>query len=139
MRTLGQLIRSPVLPRTIRLDRERVQNRGDLVRLQTAQQADGAKVVSVKALGQTTQHGLLRVGGHPLDDQLMTRDPEGEDFVAPHQAQGLARHRLGGGPERWMAEGIHRVLVQGDGKLDEEVVDLAGQRGARPDLGRLPV
>jgi hypothetical protein len=38
-----------------------------------------------------------------------------------------------------MPERIHRVLVQRDGQLDEEVVDLAGQRGARRDLGRLPV
>ena len=68
---------------------------------------------------------MLGVGGDTLDHQLMVGDAEGQRGAIAKQVARAASHRGGGGRERGMALGVHGVLVQGNGQLDEEFTELA--------------
>ena len=109
----------------IGLTRQRAQRDADFGRLQAAQQAHGAEMMAMQPFGEPPQHGLLRVGRHALDDQLMPRDAERDQGAVAHQALGMPRDGLGRRSERGVPLRVHRVPVQRDGQLDEEIREVA--------------
>ena len=83
----------------------------------------------MQALGEAPQDRLLRIGGDAFDDELVPGHAQRDALAAFKQPFGTAhdgsRRRL----KRRMSGRIHRVLVQGDRQIDEELAELARQRG----------
>ena len=119
----------------IGLGGERVQRDAHFGRLEALEQADRTEMMAVEDFGKTTQHRVLGVGRDAFDDQLMPRDAKGNQGAIAQQALHLPRHPLGRGPERGVAQGIHRVLVQRDRQLDQQLGELTRRRCARARRG----
>ena len=78
---------------------------------------------------------MIRVGGDALDHELPARDANRQHRVFGEQAEQGARDGVDCAVEERMADGIDRVLVQGDRKLDQKVAELA-REGRRRSVGR---
>ncbi len=84
----------------------------------------------MQPVGEILEDGVPGIGRDALDDQLIARDAQRQ--LAPLREQRFepARDALGRRDERRVAAGIHRVLVEGDRELAEEVGQIARQRRA---------
>ena len=79
--------------------------------------------------GQIAEQRVARVGGDPADDELMARDADDQALSALEQRLEPAHEPLGGGLEVGVPVGIHRALVEHDRELDQEIGQVAGERG----------
>ena len=111
---------------------QRPQGNAHFLRLQAAQHADGAEMMAVQPLGEPAQHRVLGVGRDAFDDQLLPRHAERDQIAVAEQALDVPGDASGRGPEGRMPLRVHRVLVQRDGQLDEELGEVARRGGPRP-------
>ncbi len=73
------------------------------------------------------QHGMLGVGSHTLDHELVAGHAEGDRrsiLEQQRRAPGQPRRR---GRERRVPFGIHGVFVQGNRQLDQEIGEVTRQ------------
>jgi len=115
------------LPGPFRFDGERPECIGHFSLFHAAPERDGAQVVTMQPTGELPQDRMLGVCRHTLDHELVAghAQRDGRSILeqqrrAPGQARGRRR-------ERRVPLGIHRVLVQGDRKLDQEIGEVARQ------------
>ncbi len=101
---------------------------------QPAVERDGAQVMAVQAAGELGEQRVFRICGDPFDHELVARDAQRERGAFFEQVLGPSgdaeRRRL----QRGVPLGIHRVLMEGDGKIDQEVGEFPGECGP---LGRM--
>ena len=95
-----------------------------------------AQLLAVESLGQLAQHRVGRVGRDALDQELLLGDSDGKDFTFPEQVCQAVQHRLERRGQQRVALRIGRVLVEGDGKLDEKDRQLPRQNLAFVGGGR---
>ena len=110
--------------------RERPEGVADLGGLDAAHHADGAEVMAMQAFGQPPQDGLIGVGRHALDDQLPAGDAEGDRGAIQQEPLGVPHHRRHGRLERRMAARVHRVPMERDRELHEELAQIPRQDGS---------
>ncbi len=115
------------LPGPFRFDGERPQRIGHLALLHAASERDGAQVVTMQPGGELPQHGMLGVGCHTLDHELVAGHAKRDRRSILEQQRGAPGHARGRRRERRVPFGIHGVLVQGDRKLDQEIGEVARQ------------
>jgi hypothetical protein len=113
-----------------RFRRQRQERLAQLVKLDSSIDADGADVVTMKAVSETTQHRLPRVGRHAVDDQLAPGDAKRDGRAILQQLLGAAGHRFDRRHERRVTARIHRVPVEGDRQFDEKFAQIARERDA---------
>ena len=123
------------LPGPFGLDGEGPERIGHLFLLHAAPERDGTQVVAVQPPRELPEHGMLGVGSHTLDHELVAGHAEGDRrsiLEQQRRAPGQPRRRR---RERRVPFGIHGVLVHGDRQLDQEIGEVARQgrafRGAR--------
>ena len=82
----------------------------------------------MQAFGEPPQQRLIRIGRIAFDDQLTPGDAKGDERAIGQQRLGTPGDRLDGRLERRVPARVHRVLVQRDRELDEELAQLARER-----------
>jgi len=109
----------------IGLHGQRLQHVGDLSHAQAAMERHGAQMVAMQSPGELGQQRVLRVRGNAFNDELLPRDPQRERGAIFEQTLRAPRHPPRRRSERGVSLRIHRVLVERDGQLDEEVGQLS--------------
>ena len=83
---------------------------------------------------------LGRVGADTFDDQLAPRHAQRDRPAVQKEALGAPDDPVDGWLERGMAGRVHRVLVESNRQVDQELAQVARQRQAvgpaRPAFGR---
>jgi hypothetical protein len=110
--------------------REPSQRLVDFDSREAAKKGDGAYLVAIERLRQAAQQRLRSVGGHTVDDELTPGDAERELRAIIEQMRDVRDQRCDRRLERGMTHRVHPVLVQCDGKLDQELARGWRQRGA---------
>ena len=128
-------------PFTIGLSGQCTERLAKLVRIHAAHDADRADVMLVQGVRETTQDGLIGIRRHAVDDQLPARHAKRDLWTTFKEVFRSTDHRFNGGNERWVSRRVHRLAMQGDRELDEELVQVTRQRcplGSGGSLHRLP-
>ena len=112
----------------IAVDGEGAQGGCDLRSVDPARQAHGTEMVPMQALGETPQHWLPGIGGDALDDELVPGHAKRYALAVLQEAAGPTHHRPRRGLERRVTRGVHRMLMQCNGEIDEELAELARER-----------
>ena len=89
-----------------------VQRGRDLIGLDARQDADRTEMMAMEILCQTTEDGLIGIGGDAVDDQLIARHAERDRRPVFQQPLGACRQPFGGRSERGVSGRIHGVLVK---------------------------
>src|SRR5262245_32340484 len=84
----------------------------------------------MQPLRQATKYGLIRVGGDIVDEQLTSCDTDGDRGAIVQEGLDAARDCFHRWFERGMASRVHRVSMERNRQLEEEVVDVAGESDA---------
>ena len=121
------------LPRS-RLFRQRAQRGREFVGVDARKDADRSEVMPVELLGEAAQDRLVRVGGDAVDDQLVARDAKRKGGTILEQPLGTLGHTGGGGTERGMPGGVHRVLVERDRRAPRGTRSNRARRTTRSGL-----
>jgi hypothetical protein len=85
----------------------------------------------VESFGQPSQHGLIGVGRDAVHDQLAARNTKGNDRSVLEQPAGTIDDRINNRAERGMPARVHRIPMERDGQLDEELTQLTRQNTTR--------
>ena len=94
-----------------------------------ALESEGGDSLAVQPAGQVAQQRVARLGGDTADDQLVARDADDQP-LAPLEQRTRAGGRSGQHPPRGAdAQRVHRALVEDDRELDQEVGQVARERG----------
>ena len=95
----------------------------------SALESQGGDPLAVQPTGEVAQQRVPRFRGHAADDQLVARDADDQPLPAPQQRIEPMDEPGGAFLEMGMAGWVHRALVEHDGELDEEVREVASERG----------
>ncbi len=82
--------------------------------------------VPMEPLGQVAQQGVLGIGRDGLDDQPIPCDTEDDGVAFAEHGVQPAGEPLGRILQVRVSGRVHRALMQNNGKLDQEVGELAG-------------
>ena len=115
------------LPGALRVHGQGLEHVSHFRRLDTLAEGHGTQVVPMQPLGELAQHRMLRVGGDPLDDKLPAGDAQRQGRAVLEQQRRSPGHARSRRRQRRVALGIHGVLVEGDGQLDQEIGEVARQ------------
>ncbi len=117
------------IARALGIDRERPEHIGNLCGAETAMKGDRAQVMAMQATGELGEYGVFGVGGDAFDDQLLPCYAQRESRPILEQTLGAASHPRRRRGKRRVPLRIHRMLMEGDRELDQEIGQLPGQRG----------
>ncbi|TMG80554.1 MAG: hypothetical protein E6H78_18295 [Betaproteobacteria bacterium] len=81
----------------------------------------GPEMVAVQATGELGEEGILGIGGDPFDDELLPGDAEGQGGAVFEQVLSPTGDARRGRRQRRMPLWIHRVLMERDRELDQEI------------------
>ena len=87
----------------------------------------GAELVPVELEGEFAEERVLRVGGHPFDDELFPRHTDADRGAGGEEGVDPVVEADEGSVEVRVARRVHLVLVQRDRELDQEGREVAGQ------------
>ena len=124
----GELLRRPQTERLsgqVGLLRHQDERFVQLIALQPAAERDGAQMMPVQPCREVLEHRVSRIGRDALDDELLSRHSNRERALLAQQRLDPADDALRGRLEGGVPARIHRVLVERDGELDEEVGEVA--------------
>ncbi len=136
MRPRAQAFRWPQAQRlvgAVGVDRQCPQHVRHFGGLDAPAKRDSPQVVPVEPPGKVPQHGMLGIGRHPLDDELLARNAQRQGRAVFEQETRSPADGGRGRSEGRMALGVHRVLVQGDRQFDKKIGEVARQRRAAVD------
>src|ERR1019366_245705 len=111
--------------RVYRDGRKRVLN---LRRRDALREFHRTEMVTVEALGEIPQDGVVLVRRDPFDDQLLASHAERYRGAVLQQRIDAPRDSGRRTLDKRMSRRIERVLVQADRKLDQEIGKFLGQR-----------
>ena len=95
----------------------------------TALEPQAGDPLAVQPPGEIAEERIARLGGHTADDQLVARDADDQPLPPLQQLVETMDEPRGTFLEVRMAGRVHRPLVQHDGELDQEVRQVASERG----------
>ena len=118
------------LPGVFRLDGDHGQKVLELVRVHALLKGYRAQMMAMESPREIAQKGVLGIGCNALDDEPVPGNPECQAATLLEQPFEPYCHALGSRPQRRVAAGVHGVLVECDGKLDEKIGQLAWEGDA---------
>jgi len=107
-----------------------VRSASPLTLLHASPKRDGAQVVAMQPAGELPEDGVLGIGRHPLDHQLVAGHAEGDRRSILEQQPGAPGHSRRRRGEGRVPLGIHGVFMERDRQLDQEIGEVARQGGA---------
>ncbi len=111
----------------LRINRKCPENIGDFCSAETAMKRHRAQVMAMQATGELGEHRVLGIGRHAFDDQLLSCYSQRESRPLLEQTLCAASHPGRRGGERRVTLRVHRMLMEGDRELDQEISQLTGK------------
>ncbi len=141
VRPLRDICLEPQWPVTVGLCGQCTERLAKFQGVDAGHDADRADVMLVQRVRETTKDGLIGIGRDTIDDQLAARNAEGDVPTIRKELFAAPEDRFNGRNEGRVSGRVHRLAMQGDRELDEELVQVTRQRsplGSGGSLHRLP-